>query len=319
MKIVVLDGYTTNPGDLDWNDLGVRCEFAVYERTYPGDILVRARDAEIILTNKTVLTDEMMARLPKTKYIGLLSTGTNAVDLEAARRRGITVTNIPAYSTDSVAQLVFALLLELCMNVGLHNSAVHEGEWVKSADFCFTKAPLVELAGKTIGIIGYGTIGRKVAKIASAIGMKVVAASRTKKEENSIDDFKWLEIPELLAQADVVSLHCPLTPETKGLINQGALELMKCTSFLINTSRGSVLDEIAVAEALNNRRIAGAGLDVLSTEPPSSQNPLLTARNCIITPHIAWATAEARERLMQIAVANIRSFLNGRPTNVVNK
>ena len=318
MKIVVLDGYTTNPGDLDWNGLGKLGETVVHDRTPKDAIITRAQDAEILLTNKTLLTDEIMSKLPKVKYIGLLSTGTNAVDLEAAARRGITVTNIPAYSTSSVAQLVFALLLELCMATGLHDRAVHEGEWVASADFSFTKAPLVELAGKTMGIIGYGSIGRQVAKIASAMGMKVVAASRSKKEENSIEGFRWLDFSELLAQADVVSIHCPLTPETKGLINKEALDHMKSTAYLINTSRGPVLDEAAVAEALNTGRIAGAGLDVLSTEPPSELNPLLVAKNCIITPHIAWATAEARARLMEIAVGNIKAFIEGRRMNVVS-
>lgn len=317
-KIVVLDGYTTNPGDLDWNGLSQFGEATVHDRTSPDEITARAQDAEFILINKTVLTDETMSKLPKVRYIGLLSTGTNAVDLEAARRRGISVTNIPAYSTASVAQMVFALLLELCMATGLHDRAVHDGEWAGSADFCFTKAPLVELAGKTMGIIGYGSIGRQVAKIASAMDMKVTAASRSKKEENSIEGFRWLELPELLSQADVVSLHCPLTPETKGLINKEALHRMKCTAYLINTSRGPVLDEAAVAEALNTGRIAGAGLDVLSTEPPSPLNPLLAAKNCIITPHIAWATAEARARLINIAVGNVSAFIEGRAVNVVN-
>lgn len=317
MQIVVLDGYTTNPGDLDWNDLYQLGETTVHDRTAPGDIIERARNAGIILTNKTLLTDEIMSKLPRVRYIGLLSTGTNAVDLEAAMRRGITVTNIPAYSTASVAQLVFALLLELCMSTGLHNKAVHDGEWVASTDFSFTKAPLVELTGKTMGIVGYGSIGRQVAKIAFAMGMKVVAVSRTREEENNIEGFRWLELSELLGQADVVSLHCPLTPETKKLINKEALELMKSTAYLINTSRGPVLDELAVAEALNTGRLAGAGLDVLSTEPPSPQNPLLTAKNCIITPHIAWATAEARARLIKMAVANVKAFIEGKAVNVV--
>jgi glycerate dehydrogenase len=318
MKIVILDGYTTNPGDLDWKEFSLLGDTVVYDRTAPGEILDRAREAEILLTNKTFLTEEILSGLPKARYIGLLSTGTNAVDLEAARRRGITVTNIPAYSTASVAQLVFALLLELCMRTGLHDRAVHDGEWVRSADFTFAKSPLVELDGKTMGIVGYGSIGRRVAQIASAMGMKVVASSRTRKEENGIEGFRWLELPELLAQADVVSLHCPLTPETKGLINADTIRRMKSTAYLINTSRGPVLDEAAVAEALKVGRIAGAGLDVLSTEPPSADNPLLAAKNCVITPHLAWATAEARARLIRIAAGNVGSFLEGRPVNVVN-
>jgi glycerate dehydrogenase len=318
MKMVILDGYTTNPGDLDWNELVRIGETSVYDGTEPEDILSRVCEAEIVLTNKTVLTDETLAKLPRVRYIGLLSTGTNAVDLEAARRRGIVVTNIPAYSTASVAQLVFALLFELCMNVGIHDKAVHDGEWVRSSHFTFTKTPLIELDGRTMGIIGYGSIGRRVAQIASALGMKVVAASRTRKEENDIEGFRWLELHELLEQADVVSIHCPLTPETKGLINKETIGLMKNTAYLINTSRGPVLDEAAVADALNSGRIAGAGLDVLSTEPPSAQNPLLAARNCIITPHIAWSTAEARARLIRIAAGNVRAFLEDRPVNVVN-
>jgi len=318
MKIVVLDGYTSNPGDLDWDGFEQLGEVTVYDRTYPDEIIERSIKAEIVLTNKTMLTDEIMAKLPNLKYIGMFSTGTNAVDLEAARHRGIIVTNIPEYSTASVAQLVFALLLELCMHVDIHNKAVHEGEWVASTDFCFTKAPLVELAGKTIGIVGYGSIGRQVAKIASALGMKVVAVSRSQKEENSIEGFRWLKLPELLAQADVVSIHCPLTPDTKGMINKEALKLMKPTAFLINTSRGPVLDEAAVAEALNTGVIAGAGLDVLSTEPPSALNPLLSAQKCLITPHIAWATYDARARLMEIAVNNVRAYIEHRAENVVS-
>ena len=318
MKIVVLDGYTTNPGDLNWNNLSQFGETTIHDRTSSDEIIARAQDAEIILTNKTELTKDILSKLDKVRYIGLLSTGTNAVDLEAARSRGISVTNIPAYSTASVAQMVFALLLELCTATGLHDRAVHDGEWVNSDDFSFTKAPLVELTGKTMGIIGYGSIGRQVAKIASAMGMKVVAFSRSRKEEKSIEDFRWLELPELLSMSDVVSLHCPLTPATKGLINKDTLQLMKSTAYLINTSRGPVLDEAAVADALNTGRIAGAGLDVLSTEPPSAQNPLLTAKNCIITPHIAWASEEARARLMDIAVSNVRAFLEGNAVNVVN-
>ncbi|HEX2945380.1 MAG TPA: D-2-hydroxyacid dehydrogenase [Clostridia bacterium] len=318
MKIVILDGYTTNPGDLDWGSFASLGELTVYDRTAPGDIFERASDAEIILTNKTLITDTVMEGLPKARYIGLLSTGTNAVDLEAARKREIAVTNIPAYSTDSVAQLVFALLLELCMRTGLHDAAVHNGEWAGSVDFSFTKAPLIELSGKTMGIIGYGSIGRRVAAIADAMGMKVIASSRTPKTEERFADFRFTGLDELLEEADAVSLHCPLTQETKGLIGPEALKRMKRTAYLINTSRGPVLDEAAVAEALNTGRIAGAGLDVLSTEPPAPDNPLLTAKNCIITPHLAWATTEARARLIGIAAGNIRAFLNGKAINVVN-
>lgn len=318
MKIVILDGYTTNPGDLDWSRFTELGSFMVYDRTAPGEIFKRASDAEIILTNKTVITEAVMDGLPKVRYIGLLSTGTNAVDLEAARKRGIIVTNIPAYSTDSVAQLVFALLLELCMHTGLHDAAVHNGEWVRSEDFSFTRTPLMELAGKTMGIVGYGSIGRRVAAIADAMGMKIIAASRTPKTEDRFTCFRFAGLNELLEQSDVISLHCPLTPQTKGLIGTEALSRMKRSAYLINTSRGPVLDEAAVAEALNTGRIAGAGLDVLSSEPPLPDNPLLTARNCIITPHMAWATAEARARLIDIAAENVKSFIEGKPVNVVN-
>lgn len=318
MNIVILDGFTTNPGDLQWDALFELGNVTVYDRTRSDETVSRARDAEIILTNKSVITEEMMSKLPKLRYVGLLSTGTNVVDIEAAQRRGITVTNVPAYSSDSVAQLVFALLLELCMNVGLHNKAVHDGEWVRSDDFSFTKSPLVELVGKTMGIIGYGSIGKKVAEIATAMGMKVAVYSRTKKEEHSHEDIQYLELPDLLKQSDVVTLHCPLTDKTSGMINKEALDIMKSTAYLINTSRGPVIDEAAVADALNSGRIAGAGLDVLSTEPPSAENPLLTAKNCIITPHIAWATSEARVRLIDIAAANLKAFIEGKSVNVVS-
>lgn len=318
MKIVILDGCTTNPGDLDWGPIAGMGDLTVYDRTAPGEISERASDAEIILTNKTVISRNVIQGLSKARYIGMLSTGTNAVDLEAAREKGITVTNIPAYSTDSVAQHVFALLLELCMHTGLHNAAVHNNEWVRSADFCFMKAPLMELAGKTMGIVGYGTIGGKVATIADAMGMRIIATSRTPKEESRFEGFRFTGLGELLEQSDVISLHCPLTPQTRGLIGRETIARMKRTAFLINTSRGPVLDEAAVAEALNTGRIAGAGLDVLSTEPPLPDNPMLTAKNCIITPHMAWATAEARARLIGIAAGNIRAFIGGRPVNVVN-
>ena len=318
MNIVILDGFTTNPGDLSWDGLKALGNLTVYDRTAPDETVQRARDAEIVLTNKTVMTEEVMAQLPKLKYIGLLSTGTNVVDLKAAQKRGITVTNVPAYSTDSVAQMVFALLLELCMGTSLHNKAVHDGEWENSKDFSFTKSPLIELAGKTMGIIGFGNIGRKVARIALAMGMKVVVCSRTRKDDFDYGEIQWLELPELLRQSDVVTLHCPLTEQTRGLINKETIDCMKRTAFLINTSRGPVLDEAAVAEALNSGRIAGAGVDVLSTEPPSPDNPLLTAKNCIITPHIAWATKEARVRLIEIATANVRAFIGGKRMNVVS-
>jgi len=318
MNIVILDAFTSNPGDLSWDGLAQLGSLTVYDRTRPDETVERAKDAEIVLTNKTVISEDVMSKLPKLKYIGLLSTGTNVVDLKAAQRRGITVTNVPAYSTDSVAQLVFALLLELCMKTSLHNQAVHDGEWVRSVDFCFTKSPITELAGKTMGIIGYGSIGRKVAQIALALGMKVAVYSRTKKDNFTGDGIRWLDFPDLLEQSDVVTLHCPLTEETKGLINKETIGRMKSTAYLINTARGPILDEAAVADALNSGRIAGAGMDVLSTEPPSPDNPLLTAKNCIITPHIAWATKEARVRLIDIAASNVKAFIEGKSVNVVS-
>lgn len=317
MKIVVLDGYSSNPGDLGWARLEQLGDLTIHDRTAPEDLLERAAGAEILLTNKTSLDRQTISRLPELRYIGVLATGYNVVDLAAAADRGVTVTNVPSYSTDSVAQLVFALLLELCLHISEHNTAVHDGEWSRCADFSFRKAPLLELAGRTMGIIGFGQIGQKVAEIAAAMGMKVIAASRRKKAAPAIDGFRWAEISELLSVSDVVSLHCPLTQETKGLINKESIKLMKKSAFLINTSRGPVVVDQDLADALNSGRIAGAGLDVLTDEPPAESNPLLKADNCIITPHMAWATNEARSRLMDIAAANVEAFIKGNPVNVV--
>lgn len=318
MKIVVLDGYTLNPGDLSWQALREAGDLAVYDRT-PADLVYeRSAGAGIILTNKTVLTAEMLQKLPGLKYVGVLATGYNVIDTVEAGRLGITVTNIPAYSTDSVAQLVFAFILELCFHVQKHSDSVHAGEWQRSVDFSYRKFPLAELASKTIGIIGYGNIGKKVGGIATAFGMNVVAYSRSQTGQPPQANFRWVTLPELFSVSDIVTVHCPLTPETKGLINAERLALMKKTAFLINTSRGPVVSETDLAEALNTDVIAGAGLDVLSSEPPSGDNPLLTAKNCIITPHIAWATLEARTRLMEMAVANLKAFLSGNPVNVVH-
>jgi glycerate dehydrogenase len=290
-------------------------DLTVYDRT-PRDLIVEhASGAEIILSNKTVISDETMARLPDLRYIGVIATGYNVVDVEAAARRGIVITNAPAYSTDSVAQMVFALLLELCNHVCKHSEAVRSGEWVKSKDFAFWKNPQIELSGKTMGIIGFGSIGRRVARIASTFGMNVVVSSRTRPDD--LGDASWVEMPELLRQSDVVSLHCPLTDETSGLIDRETLDLMKPSAFLINTARGPLVVDSDLAEALNEGRIAGAGLDVLTNEPPKAENPLLSAKNCAITPHIAWATVEARSRLMQIIVENVRAFIEGRPINVI--
>jgi len=318
MKIVVLDGYTLNPGDLSWDGLKQIGDVTIYDRT-PVDIIVeRAAGAEIVFTNKTPLNKEVINQLPTLKYIGVLATGYNVVDTEAAKENGVIVTNIPGYGTDSVAQMVFALLLELCHHVQFHSEMVRQGKWSQSVDFCYWDYPLVELAGKTMGIIGFGNIGRKVADIATAFGMKIIGYDTFKTDQSHRNNFIWADVNQLLEESDVISLHCPLFPETKGLINKERLQLMKSTAFLLNTSRGPVIVDSDLAEALNNGTIAGAGIDVLSVEPPSKDNPLFSAKNCIITPHIAWATKEARTRLMGIAINNLMTFLNGNPVNVVN-
>jgi glycerate dehydrogenase len=321
MKIVVLDGYTLNPGDLSWHDLKSLGPSEIYERTPPEQILHRAADADILLTNKTELTREHIAGLTSLKYIGILATGTNIVDLAAAREKGILVSNVPAYGTGSVAQTTMALLLELTQHVGLHSHSVHQGRWTSNPDWCYWEGPLIELNGLTMGIVGLGRIGRAVARIAGSLGMNVIAApgrtSSQSSETNSSGFVKQVDLEPLFRQSDVVTLHCPLTPETKHLINAERLSWMKPSAFLLNTSRGQLVDENALAAALNSDRLAGAGLDVLSMEPPPATNPLLTAKNCIITPHLAWATKGARSRLMQVAVENVRAFLNGKPQNVV--
>jgi glycerate dehydrogenase len=318
MKIVVLDGYTLNPGDLSWSDLLNLGDVVLYDRT-PGDkIIERSIDAEVLITNKTPLSEEIINSLPKLKYIGVLATGYNVVDITAAKRNNIIVTNVPSYSTLSVAQLTFALLLELCHHVQRHNDSVMEGKWVQSHDFSYSDFPLIELSGKSFGIIGFGNIGKKVADIATVFGMNIIAASRHQNDQSSRKNFRWAEINEVLEQADVVSLHCPLLPETKGLINAVSLKRMKKSAFLLNTSRGPVIVEQDLADALNNGIIAGAGIDVLSIEPPEKNNPLFKAKNCLITPHIAWATKEARIRLMNVAVNNLAAFIKGKPINVVS-
>jgi glycerate dehydrogenase len=319
MKLVVLDGFTLNPGDLNWDELSKLGDLVVYERTPPDKIKERAADAEFIFTNKTLLRKDVLGDLPNLKYVGVLATGYNIVDTEAAGQRGITVTNAPAYSTHSVAQLTIALLLELCHHVQRHSDVVINGDWSRSPDFSFWNYPLIELREKTIGIIGFGTIGQKVGDIATALGMNILASSRSHSDQSHRQNFKWVEIPELLGRSDVVSIHCPLSPETKGLINRDSLRIMKRSAFLLNTSRGQIIIDQDLADALNQEIIAGAGLDVLSVEPPSPDNPLFGARNCIITPHIAWATKEARERLMNIVVNNVKAFINGNPVNVVNQ
>lgn len=316
MKIVVLDGFTLNPGDLSWDGLRALGECVIYDRTAPHETLARAADAEIVLTNKVELNREHITRLPKLRYISVLATGTNVVDLAAARERGIPVSNVPAYSTMSVAQATFALLLELTHHTGHHAQAVREGRWSQCPDFSFHDFPLVELAGLTMGVVGFGSIGRAVAEIARAFGMDVLAHNPSPKP--APPGVRFVDVETLFRHSDVVSLHCPLTPQTRGLVNAARLALMKPTAFLLNTSRGPVVDEQALAAALNEGRLAGAGLDVLSVEPPPPDNPLLRARNCIITPHYAWATGAARRRLMQVTVENVRAFLAGHPQNVVN-
>jgi glycerate dehydrogenase len=318
MKIVVLDGYTLNPGDLTWEGLEALGTLEVHERTDPSRVVQCSQNAELLLTNKTPLTAETLKQLKTLRYIGVLATGYNIVDVKAARELGIPVSNIPTYGTASVAQFAFALLLELCHHVGLHSDAVRAGEWANNKDWCFWHTPLVELAGKTMGIVGLGRIGRDVGKIADALGMRVIAHDSVQTHPPSYPGFRWVGLEELLRESDVVSLHCPLFPETEGLINARRLRLMKPTAFLINNSRGPLTVDQDLADALNAGQLAGAAVDVLSAEPPAATNPLLTAKNCLVTPHISWATKEARLRLMGLAVDNVKSFLAGKPQNVVN-
>ena len=317
MNLVVLDGHTLNPGDLSWDELQSLGPCEIFDRTTPEQILPRAASAEIILTNKVVLNRETIMALPSLRYLGVLATGHNVVDTTAARERGIPVTNIPDYGTRSVAQHTFALLLELTHHTGYHAQSVRDGRWSRSADFCYWDFPLLELDGLILGIIGFGKIGREVAKIAQAFGLRVLIHSRTIPAELPAR-MESVPLGELFSRADIVSLHCPLTPATNNLVNAPRLALMKPSALLLNTSRGPLVDEAALAVALNSGRLAGAALDVLSVEPPPLTNPLLTAKNCLITPHLGWATRAARQRLMQIAVANLRTFLNGTPQNVVN-
>lgn len=316
MKIVVLDGYTLNPGDLSWAALQELGEVSLHDRTPPELVAARCADAEIVITNKALLPREVIAALPQLRFIAVTATGFNVVDTAAARERNIPVSNVPLYGTRAVAQFTIALLLELCHRIGAHADTVRAGDWVKSADWCYSRHPLLELDGLTFGIIGWGRIGQATAEIAQAMGMKILAASRSPKPP--IDGVEFTDVDTLFRRADVVSLHCPLTPETKNLVNAARLALMKPSAFLLNTSRGPLLDEAAVADALNHGRIAAAGLDVLSTEPPKADNPLLSARNCIITPHQAWAAKAARARLMETTVGNVRAFLEGTPRNIVN-
>ena len=313
----MLDGFTLNPGDLDWAPLRTLGGCEIFDRTPANAVPERARGAAVVLTNKTPLPRAVIGALPDLRYIGVLATGCNVVDLAAASERGIPVTNAPGYGTPSVAQHVFALLLELTQRTGHHARTVREGRWSASPDFCYWDMPLVELAGRTLGIVGYGSIGIEVARIALAFGMKVLAATRRARPD--ADGIEFTGLDDLFHRADVVTLHCPLTPETQGLVNAQRLARMKPDAYLINTGRGPLIVEQDLADALNAGRIAGAGLDVLSIEPPPAGNPLLSAKNCLITPHITWASRAARERLLAIVVENLRAFLAGEPRNVVNR
>ncbi|NDL68741.1 D-2-hydroxyacid dehydrogenase [Anaerotalea alkaliphila] len=318
MKIVVLDGYTLNPGDLSWEGLEALGEVALYDRTDEKDIVARVGDAEYVFVNKTPMKRETLQQLGNLKFIGVLATGYNVVDVDAAKEFGIAVTNIPTYGTTAVAQYVFALLLEICHHVGEHGNTVKQGEWSRSADFCYWHYPLIELAGKTMGIIGMGRIGKNAAKIANAFGMKVVAYDEYQDSSIVSDQLQYVELDRLFAEADVISLHCPLFEGTKGIINKSNIGKMKDGVLIINTSRGPLIVEEDLAEALKSGKVGGAAVDVLSQEPPGMENPLVKAPNTIITPHIAWAPKESRKRLMDIAVANLEKYLQGTPVNVVN-
>ncbi|WMI65611.1 D-2-hydroxyacid dehydrogenase [Aestuariibaculum sp. YM273] len=319
-KIVVLDGYTLNPGDLSWEGVERFGNVKVCNRTaFDSEIVIDTiGDAEIVFTNKTPLPAEVLTRVTNVKYIGVLATGYNVVDVVKAKELGITVTNIPSYGTTAVAQFTMGLLLELCHHIGNHNEAVQAGEWAKSLDFCFWNSPLIELEGKTMGIIGFGRIGQATAKMVQVFGLNILTYSRTRKPELESETCKFVELDELLKQSDIISLHCPLFEDTEGIINKTNIAKMKDGVMLINTSRGGLVVEADLAEALNSDKISGAAVDVVSKEPISADNPLLKAKNCIITPHIAWATKAARTRLMATAVNNLEAFLNGKSVNVVN-
>ena len=317
MKIVILDGYALNPGDLSWNCIAQFGEVTVYDRT-PAELIVpRIGDAEIILLNKTPITEETLAACPSIKLICVLATGYNVVDCEAAKLRGIPVCNVPAYGTAAVAQFTFALLLELCHQVGLHSESVHNGDWCRSIDFCYWKTPQMELAGKTMGIIGFGRIGRAVGQIAKAFGMRVIAYNRSHCAEGEAIG-EYVDLDTLFRQSDIISLHCPLTPQTSELINNDSISKMKDGVILLNTARGGLVNENDLAKALTAGKLRGAAVDVVSAEPMAADNPLLNALNCIITPHMAWAPLESRQRIMDCTVRSIQAFLDGQPINTVN-
>lgn len=319
MKIVILDGYCVNPGDRSWEKLEKLGELTVYDRTpyNDADIIERIGDSEIVVTNKTPISENTLKSCPGIKFITVLATGYNIVDTAAARARGIGVANIPGYGTDAVAQFAISLLLELCAHVGHHSARVHEGAWNSSPDWCFWDHPLIELTGKTIGILGYGRIGKQTGRIAKALGMKVLANSRSK-QSGSDDVAEFTDVDTLIRSCDVIALHCPLFPETREIINKDNIAKMKDGVMIINNSRGQLVNEQDLADALNSGKVAAAGLDVLSSEPVSSDNPLLTAKNCIITPHISWAPVEARQRIIDATCSNITAFLEGRAENIVN-
>jgi glycerate dehydrogenase len=319
MKIVILDAYTSNPGDLSWKSFENFGEVTVYDFTPPELVVERCKDAQIIIDNKVVLNAETINRLPNLKYIGILATGYNIVDIAAAKKHGIIVSNVPTYSTTAVTQLTFALILEVYNQVAVHNLSVHNGEWASCRDFCYQKTPLIELCGKTIGIIGFGKIGHETAKVADAFGMNILCYVPRTKPQPDFNNFKFVTLNELIENSDIITLHCPLTPETTKMVNSEFLSKMKKNAILINTSRGQAIDEKALADAINSGIIAGAGVDVLSTEPPKADNPLLSCEKCIITPHIAWAGFETRKRLLDVVYNNLKAFADGNPINVVNK
>lgn len=322
MKIVVLDGYTENPGDLSWNGLEELGKLTVYDRTPINDeneIIKRIGDADAVYTNKTPISKKTLEAAPNLKFIGVLATGYNVVDVNAAKDKGVVVSNIPSYGTAAVAQFAIAMLLEICHHVAHHSNAVHDGRWENSPDFCFWDYPLIELADKTIGIIGFGRIGQATGKIAQAMGMKVLAYDSYTNPAMESETCRYADLNTILKESDVIALHCPLFPETQGIINKDTIAKMKDGVIILNNSRGPLIVEQDLADALNSGKVYAAGLDVVSSEPIKGDNPLLTAKNCIITPHISWAPKESRQRLMDIAVDNLRQFQNGTPVNVVNK
>lgn len=318
MRAVILDGYTTNPGDLEWGDAFEGIDLTVYDRTPADKVEERCAGCEIVITNKVPLGKELISKLPELKFIALLSTGFNVVDVEYCREKGIPVSNVPTYSTNAVAQLTFALIMEFTNKVSLHNASVKKGDWTNCSDFCYQIGTLTELNGKTLGIVGYGKIGRTVAKIAAAYGMNVLACTAHPEKNPNETDVKITALDEVKKNSDFITLHCPLTPKTEKLVNEDFINGLKPGAILINTSRGPVLDEDAVAKALTDGRLAGCAVDVLSTEPPKADNPLLRCDNCVITPHVAWAGFETRKRLIGVLNDNIRAYLNGKPENVVN-